>query len=153
MLPLDKFRPWNKCHAWQIAAWVQNAFNPFQTPPKAISRYFTFLRVLHWHMSACCVWPCINEVGNQRGVAPDQSASMAVAHPAAEFLGPSSLTAHLGGISSPQQHTWSADDVSELQPWRFGLSQSQWQVSYLQLHTIILSANNFHAFTIILPPA
>lgn len=30
----------NKYHAWQIAARVQNAFNPFHTLPKAIT-YFT----------------------------------------------------------------------------------------------------------------
>lgn len=69
--------------------------------PKAITRSFTFPSLLHSHISACGVWPCINEVGNQRGVAPDQDADMAIAHPAAEFLEPSSLIAHLGGISSP----------------------------------------------------
>lgn len=95
-LPLDKCRPWNKCHVWQIAAWMQNAFNPFQTPPKAITRSITFPRLLHWHISACDVWPCINVVGCQRGVAPDQGAYTATAHPAAEFLGPSSLTCPSG---------------------------------------------------------
>lgn len=94
-LPLDKCRPWNKCHAWQIAAWVQNAFNPFQVPQKPLQDLLLFLDS-STGTSASGVWPCINELGNKRGVAPDQSAYMATAHPAAEFLGPSSLTCPSG---------------------------------------------------------
>lgn len=47
------------------------------------------------------IWPYINKVGNQRGVAPDQGACMVMAYPTAESLGLYRLVVHLGGVSSP----------------------------------------------------